>query len=360
MTRRPGVLVLPRDPNPYQERLYEPIRRRGWRVHYAACPTGSQTLNLLLLPLEFLCCRIVGYRVLHIHWVFGFRFPGSHRAPILKRVARLWFTAVLAWARLIDFGVVWTAHNVLPHSSVFDDDRRGRETLVGFADVVIAHSPAAAAGLAAIGLRPSRLVQMPMGPDADLVVADLAPAPESNPRTALFFGRIVDYKGVEDLLTAVAQVAELRVEIVGACADPQLRTSIERLAAATPGRVQLELSYLPDAALRQRLTEAHACVFPFRRVTTSSSVLQAMSAGRLVIVPDLDAFSDLVSDGVVTYPPGIDGLRETLAALEAMPADELQRRGTAAKRYATSFDWESIADRTIAAFGEAASAGRPR
>ena len=109
------VLAFPRDLNPYQSLLYTEMQRLGVRVSYIGELTPSQTLNLLLLPLEVGVRRIAGARLIHLHWVFAFAFPGARRFPVVRRAAQLWFLVWLRTCRILGMHLVWTAHNVLPH-----------------------------------------------------------------------------------------------------------------------------------------------------------------------------------------------------------------------------------------------------
>ncbi len=135
------VLVFPRDdPNPYQRLLYGEMERLGTRVSYLGRLTPSRTLNLLLLPLEVAVRRAGGARLVHLHWVFGFGLPGGSRFAGMRRLAQAWFTLWLRTTRLLGVRIVWTAHNVLPHSPVFADDIAARRALVAASDLVLAHS----------------------------------------------------------------------------------------------------------------------------------------------------------------------------------------------------------------------------
>ena len=64
---------------------------------------------------------------------------------MVRRAPRWWFTSLLSFARLIRLRVVYTAHNVLPHSPVFDDDRAARCALFRQSDEVIALTDSAKA-----------------------------------------------------------------------------------------------------------------------------------------------------------------------------------------------------------------------
>ncbi|HTW12446.1 MAG TPA: glycosyltransferase [Solirubrobacteraceae bacterium] len=350
------VLAIPRDPTPYQELLYQALRRRGAAVRYAGTLTGSRSVNLLALPLELLVMRLRGYRIFHLHWTFGFIFP----IPIAqaKRISRAWFTVVLHMARSLGFGVVWTAHNVLPHDPVFDDDVKARRTLVGCSDLVIAHSASAIDGLAALGARPSSTAIIPHGPISPPELQRLPPPEAGQPRTIAFVGRIAPYKGLEDLVAALEGLeAPLRIVVAGACADPELIDRLMRAAAELEPVLELSLGYVPDSELIRLLGCADALVFPFRTITTSSSVMLGLAAGRAVIVPDLPAFAELPDEALIRYPAGRAGLRSALSEVAQMPAEALLRRGAAARAAATRDSWEEIAARTELAF-EAARQSR--
>ena len=137
------VLFLPRGTSPYQECLAEGLQRHGVEVSFVPAPTVSHTINLLLIPAALLVSRLRGYTVLHVHWVYGFQLPGVEHWPWLRRPARAWFGFVLSTATAIGMRVVWTAHNLLPHTPVFPDDREARAELLSRSTAVIAHSPRA-------------------------------------------------------------------------------------------------------------------------------------------------------------------------------------------------------------------------
>ena len=345
------VLAIPKDPTPYQELLYRALRRRGAAVRYAGILTGSRSANLLALPLELAAMRLRGYRIFHLHWTFGFNFPVPVARAQAKRISRIWFTLVLHFARMLGFGVVWTAHNVLPHDPVFDDDVKARRTLVGCSDLVIAHSADAIDGLAALGARPSSTAIIPHGPISPPEVEQIPPPKAGHPRTIAFVGRIAPYKGLEDLAAALQGLElPLRVVVAGACPDPELADRLTRAARELEPVLKLTIGYVPDSELVGILRSSDALAFPFRTITTSSSVMLGLAAGRPVIVPDLPALAELPDEAVIRYPAGQDGLREALTEVAQMPAEALLRRGAAARAAATLDSWDDIAARTESEF----------
>ncbi|WP_067482158.1 glycosyltransferase [Actinomadura hibisca] len=336
------ILVLPRDDNPYQELLYAELRRRGARTRYAGELTPSHTLNVLLLPLELAAARLTGTRVVHLHWVFGFGLPGGART---RRAAQFWFAAVLRIMRMLGLRLVWTAHNVLPHSPVFADDVAARRTLVRSSSLVIAHSLSTLDGLARIGAHPARTAVVPHGP----YPAPPVPAPTAGGRF-LFLGAVAEYKGVEDLLAAFAALPEdggATLTVAGACADAALAARLRELAESAGGRVTLRLERVPDGELADLYAAADVVVLPFRRITTSGSAVLALAHGRPLIVPDHPGLADLPDAAVRRYDGGAAGLTEALADLAGADEAALAAMSRAALEHVRANGWEEIGETTM-------------
>ncbi len=234
--------------------------------------------------------------------------------------------------------VVWTLHNVLPHTPIFADDRRARRRLVDACDLVIAHSPSALDDLERrTGARPRLARVIPLGPFA--VRAPRVPRRAS--RHVAFFGKIELYKGVEELLEAFALLpadCPLRLTVAGACTDPSLRERIERGAARLGPRVTLRLEHLPATDVNELLADIDALVLPFRAVTTTSTASQAQAHGVPVVLPDLPNLGDLRA-GAIRYDGSVAELTATLEALSRLDARELDALGAAAYASAHSRTW---------------------
>jgi glycosyltransferase involved in cell wall biosynthesis len=352
------IIALPRDPNPYQHLLYDEIERAGHAVRYAGELTPSHTLNLVLLPLELAACRVTGWRILHIHWVFFFKLPGSDRVPALRRLAQAWFGFVLAAATALGIRIVWTMHNVLPHQRVFADEISARRKLVSASGVVLVHSRASLRSLQSLGMVPRRAAIVTQGPgDPDAGRRELrAPGAGRSVLQLLFFGDVVEYKGVEDLLDAMAVLppqAAARLRVVGRCEDAPLRHSLEHRAARIPKRVALKLQRVPEAELTALLDDSDAVVLPFRRVTNSSSALLALGFGRVVILPRLPAFAELPPEVAIFYDGSVSGLRRAIIQLAGERPERLRELGETAAAYVRTLSWSDAARQTIDAMASA-------
>ncbi len=346
------ILALPRDRNPYQRLLYGEMRRLGAHVIYVGELTPSRILNLILLPVEMVVRRLAGARVIHLHWVFVFSFPGAQRWPFLRELAHFWFRLWLRSCRIAGVRLIWTAHNVLPHEQVFLDDVSARRDLVRKCDLVLAHSGATLQELAELGAIPNRSAVIPHGPiPSSLATADWhVPGTRSGPRRFLYFGNIHDYKGVDDLLVAFSALPKevsAHLTVVGQCDDARLRSDLLALAEVVGARVVMRLERAPEDEVSQLLTTADMVVLPFRRVTTSGSAMLALSHGRPLIVPDLPALGILPDEAVLKYGLGIPDLTRALTRAARMEEEVLAAMSTAAHQYAFATTWDDIAEKTV-------------
>jgi glycosyltransferase involved in cell wall biosynthesis len=351
------IVALPRDRNPYQRLLYEQIEGAGHPVRYAGALTPSHTLNLLLLPIELAGYRLAEWRILHLHWTYIFRLTGSDRFPWLRRVAQAWFAFVLAVAHVLGMRVVWTAHNVLPNQPIFHDEIAARRLLVKRTELVLAHSASALQALDELGIRPARSAIIPLGPlQPELDASTLRPpgADGARPLKLLFFGQVLEYKGVEDLLEAVAAIpstAPVRLLVAGQCRDALLAERLHDVALRAGERVELRLERIPDDVITATLADCDVVVLPFRRVTTSTSALFAMEHGRVVVLPTLPAFATLPTDAVVFYDGTVDNLERVIIDLTRASPERLQKLGSAARAYVARLSWADTARQTLAAIG---------
>ena len=366
--RRRRVLVYPADSNPYLGSLYSELRRLGVEHRYAGKLTPSHTLNLCLLPIEIVVRRVAGYRLFHLHWVFLFTAPVAPRALLSRTLMRWYLVALLELLRALGVRTVWTAHNVLPHEQVFDDDRRARRQLVERCWAVIAHDDSTLAELSAIGCRlPLTRVIAPGGPKVPSAVREPLDRAGRSSQRVVFVGRVERYKGLEQLMAALSLPScppGLSVVIAGECRDRRLAASLAQQAATNPTAIELRFERLSDKEVASLLDTADAAVFPFRSVTTSGSVLLALSAGCPVVIPDLPAFAGVPSACAWRYTGGSEALAQALAEVASTSPARRTEMAAAALAYADLFSWTASALATNELYEQIASAaplsaGRP-
>lgn len=351
------VLAFPRDPNPYQQLLYQEAAELGAEVTYLGKVTPLSSLNLLLLPLELAVRRMSGARIVHLHWVWAFLVPGADRFPLLRRASWGWFRLCLRVIRLLGLRLAWTAHNVLPHSPVFPDDIAARRRLVSQCDVVFCHSSWTLSGLTEIGAVPRRwaMIRHPPFGHADAGSPASRPSGTNGTREFLFFGKLFEYKGVEDLLEALARLPAshpVHLTVAGQCGDAGLRARIEAGAREAGDRVSLRLRHIPDSDIAPLMRKADVVVLPFRRITTSGSALLALSYGKPLVIPELPALADLPDSAAFRYDRSVEGLAATLQSVIAADGRLLARMSVAALAYCSETTWSQAASTTVAEFSK--------
>ena len=351
----PTVLHFPFDPGPYQEPLNRELGAIGVRGDILRGATPFQSLNVALLPLSLLVARLRGTRIWHLHWTWGF-LPGARVPRIVRRACRAWFGGLLWLAHQLGLRIVWTAHNVLPHRPVFDDDLAARRTLLAAADAVVVHHSETVTELTRrFGAVPPATIApqgpspLPPLPERTAARAALGIAPD---QTALVFtGRIVPYKGLPELFEAIGRLpvglrARLALRIAGEPSPVSQRAELEAAAAALPDLdVVFEWGRISDERYAVYLAAADVAVFPFRAITNSGSVITALSAGTPVLVAGHPTLAGLPVPAALPYDPtaGIEALVAALRAVLDRDAATWMRVRSSAADYAAHTTWTASA-----------------
>jgi maltose O-acetyltransferase len=278
-----------------------------------------------------------------------------------------WFAIYLRTASALGYGIIWTAHDLLPHEQVFTNDARARDLLIAKAAVVIALSDVTANELKSLGANDVRVI--PEGPRANLYSVSKSPEEarasfgfSPDDKVALFIGKLSPYKGVDLLLSAIELLprsSRLKFLIAGACLSDAYKEEVVRLAESVAERVVIKLEWVPDEEVARYHQAADFAVFPFREVTNSASVLLARSFGLPVVIPDLANLCGVPSDSAIRFEPGLEQLAAALERAEHMSEDEYQSMCDAvASSEVVQTDWRTAALLTIDTYRAALDAKR--
>ncbi|HWB71426.1 MAG TPA: glycosyltransferase [Egibacteraceae bacterium] len=236
------------------------------------------------------------------------------------------------------------------------------------ADRVLATCRDEVAELAGLGADPTRVTVVPCGVDLDAFTPDGATEARALRRRLVVVGRLVERKGVGDVIAALADLPGVELVVAGGSdaarldADPEvgrLRALARRLGVAE--RVQLR-GRVRRRDLPGLLRSADAVVCPAWYEPFGIVPLEAMACGVPVVATAVGGMLDTVVDGVtgVHVPPRRP--RRLAQALRALLGDARRRAamGVAGRaRVCRWYGWDSVADATGRAYEQLVAARRP-
>jgi glycosyltransferase involved in cell wall biosynthesis len=249
--------------------------------------------------------------------------------------------------------IVLTIHDVTPHPGADSEQPARRERVRGYlrshAAAVILHGQRLEEQyLAANGARCRNTHVIPHG--CYTVFRHWAdPHVEEIPSSALFFGRIQKYKGLDTLLKAAEIVARdiPSFNILIAGAGPDLERRRDELAR-NPHCV-VRSGYLSNEEVARAFQQSSVVVLPYTEGSQSGVVRIAYVFGKPVIVTDVGSLAESVQPGVtgLVIPPGDE---QALArAIVELLRDEQRRKAmsaAAARVPSEDLSWDTIARRT--------------
>jgi len=235
----------------------------------------------------------------------------------------------LRWLRrlAVERPVVLTAHDVLPRRA---RAQRVWPDVLETAERVVVHSRRAVEQLAEVGLGRERIAQIPHP------VFEGEPLPPAEGRTLLFFGLIRDYKGLDVLLRALAEIPDARLIVAGDPLDP--------VPEGGDGRIEWRLRFIEASELADLMAAAAAVVLPYRRLDSSGVLATAIGYRRPVVVTDVGSLGEIVREfGAGEVVPVDDARALAEACTRLLEPDALAAASKGAERAARELTWERAA-----------------
>lgn len=322
--------------NPYNYLLYSAIIAKGYEV------TEYRKQDLFK----------DNFDILHIHWPDGvLKRPYFH---CLSRAA--WLLLRLKLLRRANKRVVWTVHNVTPHSSCPTAVVRGFYSLLlnsvdglmylseNSRNVMNSQFEAAKTLPYVVSRHGTYNVVIPHSVKTSSAVENWI----RSERRVLYFGQIRDYKNVPELVKAFKGVNSDRrynLLVAGQPQSEEIRSELHDLTSGDSA-ITLELSFLDEGYLNYLVDKADVVVLPFREITNSGSVMLSLSIGTRVISkrnPAFDEINSILSEEVITQYDGeltackLEGALDTVFLKEAFCVSDVRAQ----------FNWKAIADDTI-------------
>jgi glycosyltransferase involved in cell wall biosynthesis len=232
-------------------------------------------------------------------------------------------TAIILYYRLLRRRVVFTAHNINVRK------RDGNDTLLnqlslkiqyGLCDRIFVHTEKMKREIIAeFGVPETKAVVIPFGinntlPNSSLTrnAARQRLGLSDDEKVLLFFGRIAPYKGLEYLVSAVADLAargkRYRLLVAGSVKDCQPYWDTIQALIATRGiqqQVIQNIGFIPDEDVEIYFKAADVSVLPYTDIFQSGVLFLGYSFGLPVIASDVGSFRDDViigQTGLICHP----------------------------------------------------------
>ena len=309
---------------------------------YSKEPAGLRALRFLVGSIRALAhCLRQKRTICHFHWF--------NVGPLEL------FNAVLS--RVVGRSVVVTAHDV---------ESLAEKSLLPFivrlayrqCSAVIAHNDWTREELIEkCGISASNIHVIPHGNYIDALgrIPDRAAAKRKlgipiSSKTLLFFGQIKDAKGLDVLLDAMRRVIRECPDALLVIAGKVWKTDfseydrlIDRYGIRS--NIRLKIQYIPNDEVPYYYAAADLVVLPYKKIYQSGVLLMAMSSGRPVLVSDLPAMVEVVTNnenGLIFHVGDAEDLAEKIVKALGN-ADQLDALGAnGAKLMRSRFDWSKI------------------
>jgi glycosyltransferase involved in cell wall biosynthesis len=293
----------------------------------------------------------------HLAGTLRLIFKVRHEKPDVVHVMWLVLPAVdlVALALIRRWcSVVMTVHDTVAYNGqqLAWPQRLAYDRSMKLAHQVIVHTRSGRQRLAGRGLPEARISVIPHGPLSLPLCA--APATGRDPRwTAVLFGELKPYKGLDVLIEAVAALPaacrrQLRVVVAGRPRMEMAPLTGRIGALGLAEQFELRLGRLSEEAMASLFAEADGFVFPYRQIDASGVYYLVNSLGRWLIASRVGIFAedDISGEGRgAVVPPGdVPALARALQhAIETRPCG----------RAGTAHSWSDIAHATRALYERA-------
>jgi alpha-maltose-1-phosphate synthase len=246
-----------------------------------------------------------------------------------------------------------TVHDVTPHEGE-GKVIAGISTQVSlyFSRAVFVHGEKLKADLVARGFPDEKIVVIPHGDYSFFTRLDPGVRPMAEKSTLLFFGRILDYKGLEYLIRAVPGLAknipELKVIIAG---EGDLSKYGKMIGAGD--RFEIINRFIPDDEVAALFRRASVVVLPYIEASQTGVIPIAYAFSKPVVTTSVGSIPEIVDDGVtgiIVPPRDSRALGEAVAKLVLDPHLGEQMGAAGRKLMEQRMSWNTVAGKVMEAY----------
>jgi alpha-maltose-1-phosphate synthase len=257
---------------------------------------------------------------------------------------------LLPFLTLMKVPVFLTVHDVIPHSGegkcIAEISTR---ISLHFSRIAFVHGEKLKADLVKRGFSEKKVSVIPHG-DYSFFTRLLTENPLSTERsTVLFFGRILDYKGVDYLIQAEPEIAkdipDLKIIIAGEGDFSKYEKMIVK-----KDRYEIINRFISDKEVAVLFTRASVIVLPYVEASQTGVVPIAFAFSKPVVATNVGSIPEVVEDGItgIIVPPR-DVLALSKAIINLIEDRKLsQKMGIAGKKFMERrMSWNEIGEKIM-------------
>ncbi len=344
------VLMMPdcRANNPYQTLLAEALTEEGATVEF------SQDYRRVFPFWRALRQSQNQFEIFHLHWTHPYL---KGKVYWIKLIYSIKFLIDIWLVKLSGAQVVWTVHNLTSHEAKFPklECWVHRQLARECSGIIVHHQNAKADVIKQYQTNSEKISVIPhghyrttYGPPIDKIAARQQLGLPLNRKLYLTFGMLRPYKGIETLLATWQQGKfydqQGTLLIAGMSKNkPYLRAISDQ--ASQVDQTILHSKYIEDADIPIYFSAADIVVLPFKQVSTSGSLLLAMSYGKPVIAPRIGGLSETLDEaGELLYNPSIE--QGLLHAMKDSLVADLSGLRQRVEQVCDRMGWQAIAQKT--------------
>jgi glycosyltransferase involved in cell wall biosynthesis len=324
-----------------------------------------------------------GKKALRILAYYGrlIRYAASARPPIFHILWNNKFEFIdrvflMLYYKMMGKRLVLTAHNVNAAKRDSRDSFLNRVSLriqYGLTDHIFVHTERMKRELLAdFGIRENKVSVIPFG------INDTSPATaittseakqrlgvSTGDKTALFFGQIAPYKGLEYLISAFSELAKRDGSYCLVIAGKVKKghadywNEIQRKIAASEIRAQVieRIEHIPDEDVELYFKAANVLIVPYTHISQSGVPFLAYSFGLPVIATDVGSLREDIIEGktgFVCRPQDSSDLERVIGQyFESELFRNLETRRSEIKQYANErYSWDKVAAITTSVYSK--------
>ncbi|MDE1870022.1 MAG: glycosyltransferase [Candidatus Micrarchaeota archaeon] len=297
--------------------------------------------------------------------IFHIHFPEemyNSNSQLWRLIRAFWTMLQLLIIKIKGSVIVWTLHDTVPHEpfNTSKIDIFIRKILSRFARLVFIHSIYSGRELHRYYNKKVNSILVPHGNYINFwgnskisrTFARNKLGVKKGAFVYLFFGRIRQYKGVDNLIKAFKKMEEPNLNLIIAGVPAGSNWDIKQNKKnildfiSNDERILPHLKWIEKRDVSTYFNAADVVVLPFERITNSGSLITAISFGKPFVIPNKKTLLELVNKngGIIYDPKNSNGLEK---AIKKIRRKNLGRMSKENYRIAIAMSWKKFAEKTI-------------